>query len=413
MFGPPKRPDSKDLKVNLAAPPAWTFAPGDSIIGTVVRHTSIVSPEATIQLTLRGATETRTLERSGNQSEDRVSRWDLLDPKTIDLFRGPLHLPEGSEECLTFPFEVNIPPGPSVTQIRRRKNESSYLPVDQESVEQHILPGTFFESNNGDSSGMVKYTLEVEMRYRRGGGYFTNKDTCPVVIRHTALDPPLVHYEMIKHTTNTRIHNHRLVTGTGQLSFRQKMQNIYGSSKVPEFTYRVEVSAPKAVQLDHPVPIPLAVNIVCVPDKTSPALQDAVVKVTLQSIRVTIAAMTSVYVRGDSGPKSLSDFWRKHHTLDIKTTLPNSQNPVAFQVGQESRPFDVGSICRLYLGSDSFRKSPQRQHFHGISVRAVHPSFKSYIVWHRHELECNLCLVVAGQSQTVTVCGPITVMPAD
>lgn len=55
----PKPHYSDDLSVSLAAPPNWTFAPGDTIIGNIVRKTHLVSPDASLKLSLKGHTATR------------------------------------------------------------------------------------------------------------------------------------------------------------------------------------------------------------------------------------------------------------------------------------------------------------------------------------------------------------------
>lgn len=168
MSSSPKWGDPGNLKINVAAPPNWTFAPGDTIIGTVVRQTPIVSPNATIRLALKGSTETRKEESTGGNDSrwTLVLKWDLLDSQPEELFRGPLHLADGSEECLAYPFEMKVPLGPSLTQITRHENEKNHLPMDHESGAKHTIPGIFFSSNEGASaSGSIRYNLEAELQY--------------------------------------------------------------------------------------------------------------------------------------------------------------------------------------------------------------------------------------------------------
>ncbi|KAK1142912.1 hypothetical protein N8T08_007153 [Aspergillus melleus] len=411
MYNPFKNSDPRNLKINLAAPPNWIFAPGDNVIGTVVREASLVSPDATIRLSLRGIVETRMMERYVNSHVKYASQWDLLDSRLEDLFRGPLHLADGSAECLTFPFEVNIPLRPSLATIPRHDSESSFLPVDHDSVAEHTLPGTFASSNGDGSMGMIRYTLEAELRYRRGGETITHTETCRLVIRHSLVEPPLVHYEMSPHSQTARMQSHRLVTGTGPLSLKKKIQNLYGSSSAPELAYRVDIGVPKAIQLDHPLPIPFTVNIVGVPEETSPALQDTTVALVVQSIRISITSMTCTYVRGLGYSKSKTDFWRKTHSIAIPSRM--FPTPIQFHVGQERSPFDLGRILRIYLASDGLRSDTQRStpssHFSG----SIYPDFTSYIIRHNHELRCELSLDIGGQSQIVSTSVPVKVLPSD
>ncbi|KAI9046001.1 uncharacterized protein KD926_005947 [Aspergillus affinis] len=411
MYNPFKISDPRNLKISLAAPPNWTFAPGDNVIGTVVREASLVSPDATIRVSLGGIAETRMVEQYGNQQIDHSNRWDLLDPRDEDLFQGPLHLAEGSTECLTFPFEVNIPLRPSLTMIPRHNYETSFLPIDHDSVAEQTLPGTFACSNGDGSIGMIGYKLEAELRYRRGGEIITHTESCRLVIRHSLVEPPLVHYEMIPHSQTARMQSHRLVTGVGHLSLKKKIQNFYGSSSVPGWAYRVDISAPKAIQLDHSLPIPLTVNIVGVPDETSPALRDTTVTVIVQSIRISVISMTVTHVCGLGYSTGNLDFWRKTHSIVIpsRTFL----TPIEFHVGQDSSPFDLGNVFQIYLDSDGLRKGTQRFDPSTPFSGSIYPDFVSYIIRHKHELRCELTLDISGESQTVAISAPLNVLPSD
>lgn len=222
-----------------------------------------------------------------------------------------------------------------------------------------------------------------------------------------------MHYEMTQHSATARVHSHQRLAEGRHLSLKQKMQNLYGSSKVPEFTCRVEISAPKAVQLDHDVPIPLTLNIVGVPERTSETLRDATVIVAVTSIRISIRVLTATVCRGDSNTDPRAAFWARNHSIDIMTPQRGLSTPLKFEIGQETAAFDIGNLRDIYLGADGLRKGPHRQLHCGLLMRSVYPDFVSYIVRHKHNLQCKLGLLIAGESQTVETSAPIKVLPAD
>ena len=121
----------RDLSISLAAPPNWTFAPGDTIIGNIVRKTHLVTPDASLKLSLKGITATKSEENYNDSARTYELHWDLWPVTWDEAFRGPLHIAEWSDadEYLICPFEVTIPRRPSGTLIKRHPAEQSYLPV--------------------------------------------------------------------------------------------------------------------------------------------------------------------------------------------------------------------------------------------------------------------------------------------
>ncbi|ODM20277.1 hypothetical protein SI65_03330 [Aspergillus cristatus] len=189
----PKIHNNDDLSISLAAPPGWTYAPGDTIIGNIVRKAHLVTPDANLKLYLKGHTATKIVENCGNSKREYGTHWNLWLVTSKEFFRGPLHIPEGAgtDEYLTRPFEVTIPTRPLGTLIKRHSSAESFLPLDSDSVAREMIPGSFESARYSRTApvslsyGLIEYSLEAVLRYTKGGALAFSKATCPVILRHT------------------------------------------------------------------------------------------------------------------------------------------------------------------------------------------------------------------------------------
>jgi hypothetical protein len=101
------------LKFDLAAPEGWTYAPGDTIIGNLVRKTPIVTPEAVITLSFTGRMKVKIVKSAGNSRHVSRDSWQLLNVESV-IFKGPLHLATEDGDLfakspLTWPISCGSP----------------------------------------------------------------------------------------------------------------------------------------------------------------------------------------------------------------------------------------------------------------------------------------------------------------
>lgn len=89
------RTGSDALTFDVAEPPNWSYAPGDTIIGNLVRKEEIVSPDATVKLGLVGRAVTEITEPSDRRiTRQYTGACSYLGVEQDVVFKGPLHLPE-------------------------------------------------------------------------------------------------------------------------------------------------------------------------------------------------------------------------------------------------------------------------------------------------------------------------------
>lgn len=417
-----------NLNISLAAPPNWTFAPGDTIIGNVVHKSHLVTPDASLKLSLRGQTETK-IGSHDDSGHEYGTIWDLWPVTWDEAFRGPLHIPEGAgvDEYLTCPFEVTIPMRPLASVIKRHTAAESYLPLDDDSVARQALPGTFSCSSylNFDTGcqGSIKYYLEAVLRYTHGGKAVSNRATRRIVLRNIPTEPPLLYYASKRWISRSlTVQSQRLGPGRedAHLSFRQRVQNFFGSSRVPKFTYRLEVRVPSAVQLDNPLPIPFTVRVVpeLSPERTSLSIRDTLqsVQVHIHSLKLTIDDKTDLRAPGIFSAKEVRIDQNNADCIALLTCDPPLPLPIEQNEYQtELEPIDIGELFELSLRTDGLQWTGRRRPLWRaiFNDQPVYPDFVSYLIKHRHWICWEVVVGVAGKREKVKGRAEMRVLAAD
>lgn len=403
-----------DLHIELASPPGWTYTPGDNIIGTVLRRSPIIAPEATVKLALVGRVKTKITTNGSSSHSKYRARWYLFSTTTTQvLFRGPLH--SFNENGLSWPFELGIPMRPAESALKDHYSEEGFLPLDKDGLAQHTLPGTFFSKNKAwrtSSEGFVEYYLEAWLQYRRGGLYEVHKSTYPITLR--PLSPVIFPggSDIQHHKIEQKLRSQRLLPGMehADLTLKQKTQKFLGSSKVPEVHYRIEIGWPRAVQLDNPSPIPFTLNVVPQQEMTSTSIKDIGLKVRLNWMSMIIKSTTTVLAPGDLRRLLTED--DSHtvcHYLNLEKALERLEGPLEFSVERENEPLDMGGLCQLVLHPHGLSAGDR----HLATVPTIQPDIITYNIRHSHLLELKLSLSVAGETYTVPMSTELMVLAAD
>lgn len=406
MVNPPAR-KSDELKFDLAAPPDWAYAPGDSIIGNLMRRAPVVTPEATLTLWLEGAIRTGiSPERSSRYSFRYTEKWSLIERKEHVIFKGPLHIHEGHEPP-SWPFLIEIPNHPS--QKRGQKMPRAFLPQDEH--EHHSLPPSFYSSgqNFGVSEGVVEYSLQARLHYTIGGSHKVHTAAFPIKIQQAVDEAPPA-YELVERSSlEVWVLSQRLLPGMdkAELSLLQQTQKFLGSSKVPLFQYKITVSLPGTIQLDSPEPIPLIMKVVPIPSKTDVSIRDLPQTIEIRMIKMYLQHRTVVITPSNfSNTKVISD----DHLFSADLDFPRLESSLVTTTGKENKPIDIGGMFELLLGSDGALTSNGQ-----VLTKWPKPitaDFTTYTIEHRHRLKFETYVTVAGETKRVDIFAPLEILAA-
>lgn len=413
------------FKFDLAAPSHWAYAPGDVIIGHLMRKLPIVTPEAMITLSLIGRVKVKITYR--DELNDNVytyrDDWRLFEVGEVVIHNGPLHLPEGTDEVLSWPISVNIPLEPSPRCREGHIQEASFVPLDVDHPVHHILPGSFQTSGQSFGSAYsedyVEYYLEAKLRYEKGHERFDfgnhhhdHEAVQPINMRHPL---PPAHQIGIPRLLQSRgsVSSQRLISGmeNADLSVKQHFQKLFHSSKVPDFKYTLHFTVPTALQLDNPNPLPVQLEILPDPNGTSDSIKDVEQHIQIREIATSIRYQTD-----DCAPRDWDTraYRNEHHgkmDLNLERIFEELDSPLFIHTGKRNKPIQIGNMFQLTLHRNGL-KSGGRALGGGdyYSHRGIQPSFMTYNIRHHHLMEWKISLSIAGEHETHRYSIPVEIL---
>lgn len=434
--------DPRDLKIELAAPPHWTFAPGDTVIGTIVRKSHLVSPKATLDLWLNGYTQTQILEFVGsygsnyeNKARNHEGTLNFFPSwKPEVLWNKAIHISKDDDDFWSVPFSVTIPTQPEYAGARRHKPEVSFLPIDEESFATQTLPGSFESSKSvymthkanqrststNTCDGSIVYRLQARLRYTHGGLQESTRAFCPISLRHPQRPPDYNSERLIsKRSLPVTIQSHRLNPAlrdkSVHLSFSQKTQQFFGSSRVPHYTYRAEFGLPRSLFLSEAAGTtkgsPFALTLAIIPDPgpnmTSDTLKGVTQTFQVLTVRVSLDSIT--YVRaGGIGSKIRTAKNVYPHNVSISMLSQSQSGPIDLIASTEkpTSAVELGTLIGLTLGPRGLRINGACTPF---DREDLYPDFVSYLIKHSHTLSCEVEIRLAEETKWVRTSVPIVV----
>ncbi|OJJ80418.1 uncharacterized protein ASPGLDRAFT_872637 [Aspergillus glaucus CBS 516.65] len=420
-----KETGNADLQIDLASPPGWTFAPGDTVIGTVLRRSHIVAPQATVKLSLVGHVRTKITPNGSSSRGYYRAHWYLFSTTTTQvLFEGPLHVPKDSsngKDESSWSFSLPIPMKPADSALGGHYNKEGFLPQDKYGIAQHTLPGTFITCNNDwnhSSEGCVEYYLEARLQYHQRGSYNFDRATVPIIMRPQA---PIVFpdCDLQRHTIDQIFRSQRLLPGMERAdrTFRQKTQRLLGSSKVPRAHYSVEIGLPRVIQLDNRSPIPLTLNIVPPSQQgmtSSIGVQNAGMRVRLNWVKMSIKSTTTLLAPRDARKLlTKSDAHSVNHNLNLERAFRDLDVPIEFSIDKtrDNGPVNIGSMFQLVLRSNGLKAGNRR--LASVPYPYIQPDLVTYNIRHSHTLEMEVSLTIAGERHTIPVSGDVMILAAN
>lgn len=409
-----------DLAITLAgvgAPAKWFFAAGDTVSGSVVRRSPIVSPKATVTVALFGRVKTKLKVSRGQSHNTYRGRWQLLGSGSQLLFSGPLHLSSqetqggggGGDGVLSWPFAIPIPSGPDDSVDSDHFAGESFVPLGKDSVARHTLPGTYTVSPYGGGSweGYVEYYLQAELQHTRDQSRKSDVAVQPIALRHPKPSQPLVSYEPQECVTEQKVRSQRLLPGMehARLNFKQKTQKLFNTSTVPEFHFRVEISSPRVLQMDNPWPIPFTLRVVADRGKTSDVIRDDVQKIQLNWVNMTLKAEDAVRAPGNWIDSVHDESCDEKSDLCLDRVFRNLDSPVELSCNhgdkeKENNLVNLGNMFGLVFGANGLVANNQRL----TTYLRLNPDFETFNISHRNTmLNWKVSLTVAGETITAQV----------
>ncbi|KAJ5999396.1 hypothetical protein N7451_007206 [Penicillium sp. IBT 35674x] len=411
-----------DLRLDIAAPLGWRYSPGDTIIGSVVRKSPIVSPEATLKIWLTGMTSVRIL-RAGYMQLDSdhecyINKWTLLEPEEHLVFSGPLHHPENSKEPLSWSFSLPIPSKPKAYIMDGHQLQATFVPFDQHHPAYNVLPGTLRTSCNGyspRSTAVIEYELHARLYYDRGGSKKAQFATVPITLRQSPGSADTLHISKGGSSYPTKVRSQRLLPELKdkELSIRQKTIKLFASSKVPVFWFKTIIESPPVVQVDNPHPLPISLSITTLigNDRTSKSIEYIVQRVQINYVKILVKSSTTVIAPG--GFTSSVHTGRQDSDVDLhfEDAFKDLESPlVLYSSGKASEPIDLGNLFQLVLRRDGLHTNGKRCSW--TPIRPLYPDCCTFVLKHTHQFEYRVNLTIAGETQEVKVFVPVRIIEA-
>ncbi|KAJ5390579.1 uncharacterized protein N7496_001647 [Penicillium cataractarum] len=394
--------------IDLDAPPKCSFVPGDNIAGNIVlQKDNIITSKATLKVELTGIAKTQIGQSATNDQLHRTYRdeWHFLAPNQTTIFQGPLHISKGSSEASSWPFQFQIPTEPTWPKQKMHIETEGFISKDRDHEAHRVLPGSFFSSGGLGrlySEGSIEYALQAWLHYKRGDTHHIERASWPIDVGFPVWSTTGQLYQTIKSATpDMMIQSQRLRPGmeNASLSLKQNTQKLFGSSKIPEWHYKIVVESPSVVQLDNPVPLPITLQFISLPDKSSIGVKDVAPTVRINYVKMAVDTVTGILV-----PRALNMSINREHDSSIDVGLEkvfeNLETPLEVTVKAEgTESVDIGSMFKLALHTDC-ATAGERQ-LNGWVVNKIEPDFVFPTIQRRNYLHLKINVTIAGETRTV------------
>lgn len=406
---------TQDLEIQLEEN-VQAYCPGDTVVGHVVRKVHTVSTRAWVTIKLCGRAKSKLTEYHAHQNGTRASNYRgrfnffHLNAVSQKLFDGPVHIPPGGEPQMWY-FAMSIPtnPYPQVVSAGNTQ-ECSYLPLNKEVIAVSSPPPSF-EFRNEPGWGpkfhcYVEYYLEADFREENGSHLATA--TLPLLLKPDMNLHPFKGPNVRTQSVPGSLQTQRLVPGmrASELSFHQKTQKFFRSSKVPKFSFSTVVEYPTAIQIENSVPIPFTIHIIPDLGNTSDTIVDDPQTFVLVSLIMQIRASTSILCSGTLGRHTANGI--NEHDFSERGTILGLHDSITIPSELDGKALDIGAFLGLSL---SYRHAntggnPLRQ------FGRIYPSFTTYNIKHSHLLKWEFYLEVAGETVKVSGEHPVSILAA-
>jgi hypothetical protein len=393
------------------------FQPGAIIRGNVIRKAHVVSVAGRINIKFLGRSKTKIKQRSsGDRKTDYrgCANFFTIYQMRQTIHAGPLHVAPNGEPAI-WPFVIAIPEYPNPTAVCSGNSQKhNYISVKPEDIAEQPLPGTFYCQQPGwgnDFEGYVEYWLEATIHLE--GRSHVDKAILPIKIYAQSTTTAVADLALRERSTFCRVSTLRMIPGMehADIGFKQKVQKLFGSSKVPRYHFQAQIQAPSVIQLEHPDPVPFSIRAIPLPEKISSAIRDVPQVITVESVEMRIKSCWEVMCPGNFLSSTHTESGNASTDLGLKSFFPELKRhgPIVVPQGEDAEYVNIGEHLELKLHLSwvyAFGRAVKRL------PRQLYPSFTTYNIKHKNFIKWAVTLQVADQqyvvsgSQEVLVLGP-------
>ncbi|KAI9148785.1 hypothetical protein HJFPF1_10827 [Paramyrothecium foliicola] len=410
---PTAQANGPQLSIELLDPSVPSF-PGSVIRGHVIRKTPLNAALVTVRARLQGRAKAKLVSDNGNSKSTYRSRFPFWDESDVSDIAHDGAVNTAAGEQLSWPFSLKVPTDVNEKTVNRSvsdREKSFYFikaPLKNDTAAKlpgQPLPGTFHDSNSSFSKkwhGYVEFwieaTITVKETKQKAGTVFTA--SLPIRINSKPAPwPPVSNFGLTTRSFPACVSSHRLVPGMehAELSFKQKTQRLFGSSKVPSLNFGVELQCPSVIQLGNPATLPFSLSAIPRWDRTSQVIANVPQLVTIKKIVVEIETTTSITCPGTfdshSGSKS-----SKILLARIQPDINPAEGPLTLKCGSNEEPLDLGAVFGVSLdglGQVLSAKTGKAVSSNGMKLV---PSFLTYCIKVEHVLLWEVKYMVGGEA---------------
>ncbi|CCF38737.1 hypothetical protein CH063_09753 [Colletotrichum higginsianum] len=195
--------------------------------------------------------------------------------------------------------------------------------------------------------GFVEYWIEAELVV--DGKSSVVKAALPVqVLSPPTPGPPVRDFGLNARDLTGCVSSQRLLPGMEQaeLSFKQKTQKFFNSSKVPTFHFAVNVRYPTVIQMGNEANVPFLLHLTPNRNGTAEVIQDTPQTVTVKSLELELRSTSAVICPGTFDPHEASKT-RKMSIARVDGQYPAAGGAIVLPSGPKEEPLDLGAVLGL------------------------------------------------------------------
>ena len=358
------------------------YRPGDTIVGFVHRKSRLVTPHATIKISLHGTAQVwRDALNLGEGSSDNAP-FSLLDDLKCSqiLHDGPLHIAPGLTEAQQWPFAMTIPT--HVNNPRWGTHQDMLLSLQSGRYGDRRLP-TSTHGHSGQGKLNVKYTLRAELQTFNEKEAKTYDATLPLGIASLSLDTNSAKLQW--HDVFRSVNSFRLVPGQENTapSTSHRMKNFFVNPTDPTFWFHLEVQTPTLAYINDPSPIPFLVRAVPDWQKSHKTMLQVAPRVKLSGFKLDLGGFCEVKCEGRDGRPPGRSYLGKENVIEWQ------DRAVEIPCGEKCDFVDIGEAINLRIdyGGQYFEAIP--------GYVAPHLAKPGPDIFHR--LYWKVCVEIAGK----------------
>ncbi|KXH69604.1 hypothetical protein CSAL01_13505 [Colletotrichum salicis] len=409
---PMERKNNIDLSIQLLHPDKPLHG-GSVILGHIVRKSHIVAANVTVRARLLGRAKAKLVISRGNSQKSYYrSRFNFWHEGAITdvVHYGPVHVaPRAEGQPVSWPFALALPTHTDARAVNACGGNSAKEACFLHSgfgtqvgagLPEQPLPGTFYFDGSGFNKswhGFVEYWIEAELTVQ--GKSSILKAAMPVRVFSPPVPSPMISDFRLERRNKTGcVSSQRLLPRMtdAELSFKQKTQKFFGSSKVPTFHYTLDVQYPTVIQLGNESTIPFLLHLTPSRDRTSDIIEDVPQMVTIEQMELELQTTKGIVCPGTLDPHDASKT-RKLCLARLKHLFQAPDSKVVVPSGPKEVPLDLGAVLDLRVDALGRLLFGQRNGA-GSFGQTVLPTFVTYCLKIEHVLHWEVKLSVAGET---------------